>query len=68
MDDPPLGQAALLVSAPMPGPHPGGLADGAPLSGKLVLGGGARGHKSTPAMLHGLATMRRAGHESQVHG
>jgi hypothetical protein len=57
--------------AAMPGRYSGGVADGAPfgLSGEVVRRRGAGEHKSTlAAMLHGLETVRRAGHESQVHG
>jgi hypothetical protein len=57
--------------ATMPGPDPGGVADGAPFarSGEAVRGRRAGEHKGTPAaMLHGLEALRHAGRESQVHG
>jgi hypothetical protein len=57
--------------ATMPGPYSGGVDDGAPfaLSGEVVRGRGAGGHKSTlAAMLHGLEALRHAGRKSQVHG
>jgi hypothetical protein len=66
-----VGRAMNRPPAAMPGPYSGGVADGAPfgLSGEVVRGRGAGEHKSTlAAMRHGLETVRRAGHESQVHG